>query len=471
MKNNFLYLAITLLLLLCTPLWAKRDSLVTSPASLLSSYIQIESVSGEENEAAYFISKVCRDAGLIVEYISDHPGAVNFCASLYPLSERRPNILFHTHIDVVPAGDFEGWSYPPFGGVVDKGRVWGRGSMDNKGLGIIEFFALKSFVERALYEDLPYNVTILFVSGEETGGATGSAIVVENFFETLNPYLLIGEGGAGTTELLGSITKGKPLFGISIAEKESLWLKLSWESSSAGHASIADDSNAIATMVRDLNTLINSKRPIIITDESALMMRSLGKVIGGVKGRLMQRPNSPIFKRALNFLAKKNSIVNDLFTNKITLSSFGANSTAINQSSAYECAYLDTRALPGVLTEDIVDFIAHSIKNPDIKIEPLSEIQHSKGTVPEYFFNLMASAIKEEFEGASVIPMLLPASTDNNFYRSKGIPVYGINPMLVTEDQLNSIHNFDEFIKIEDLESGIRVFKRFIESVQRGATP
>ena len=41
------------------------------------------------------------------------------------------------HLDVVPAGD--GWTHDPFGGEIDETnrRIWGRGTMDDKGPAII----------------------------------------------------------------------------------------------------------------------------------------------------------------------------------------------------------------------------------------------------------------------------------------------------------------------------------------------
>lgn len=45
------------------------------------------------------------------------------------------------HLDVVPAGG--GWTKPPFRGLVENGRIWGRGAMDDKGPAVAALFALK----------------------------------------------------------------------------------------------------------------------------------------------------------------------------------------------------------------------------------------------------------------------------------------------------------------------------------------
>lgn len=49
------------------------------------------------------------------------------------------------HLDVVPAGD--GWTHPPFGGVVAGGRLYGRGSIDNKGPAVACLHAMAALRE------------------------------------------------------------------------------------------------------------------------------------------------------------------------------------------------------------------------------------------------------------------------------------------------------------------------------------
>lgn len=46
------------------------------------------------------------------------------------------------HLDVVPAGN--GWTHPPFGGEIADGKIYGRGTMDDKGPAVTCLYALKA---------------------------------------------------------------------------------------------------------------------------------------------------------------------------------------------------------------------------------------------------------------------------------------------------------------------------------------
>lgn len=69
------------------------------------------------------------------------------------------------HLDVVPAGD--GWSFDPWGGEIRGDRIFGRGTMDDKGPSIAAMFALKALQESGL--PIRRRIRILFGCNEETG--------------------------------------------------------------------------------------------------------------------------------------------------------------------------------------------------------------------------------------------------------------------------------------------------------------
>jgi len=153
---------------------------------LFSQLLQFRSVQGKEKEAVDFLYRKCNKAGLATQVFLDKDSFMNFTASLYPLSVQKPNIVFLCHLDVVPANDSAQWKHPPFAGEISNDTLWGRGCLDMKAIGAMEFYALKSFLPESRKRDLPYNITLLFVSDEESGGVHGAKFMTEQHLKTLN---------------------------------------------------------------------------------------------------------------------------------------------------------------------------------------------------------------------------------------------------------------------------------------------
>ncbi|GAV21730.1 dipeptidase PepV [Carboxydothermus pertinax] len=71
------------------------------------------------------------------------------------------------HLDVVPEGD--GWSYDPYGGVIVNNRIYGRGTIDNKGPAVACLYALKAIKDLNL--PISKRVRIIYGLNEESGWA------------------------------------------------------------------------------------------------------------------------------------------------------------------------------------------------------------------------------------------------------------------------------------------------------------
>lgn len=165
---------------------------------ILGELLRIRSVPGKEKPAGDYLLNISKQMGFSTRVFTESDSAFNFSLSLYPLSSNKPNIIFLCHIDVVPVTDSIGWRYPPFSGRLVNDTIWGRGCMDMKGAGLMQLMAVHPFIKTAAQKDLPYNVSVLFVSGEESGGKNGAGIIVEKYLAELNPSVVIGEGGGGS---------------------------------------------------------------------------------------------------------------------------------------------------------------------------------------------------------------------------------------------------------------------------------
>lgn len=69
------------------------------------------------------------------------------------------------HVDVVPAGSLEQWHYPAFDPVVQDGRLYGRGTQDDKGPTLAALFAVKALLDAGV--SLNRRVRFIFGTDEE----------------------------------------------------------------------------------------------------------------------------------------------------------------------------------------------------------------------------------------------------------------------------------------------------------------
>ncbi|MEZ5893943.1 MAG: succinyl-diaminopimelate desuccinylase [Parvularculaceae bacterium] len=87
-----------------------------------------------------------------------------------------PHFCYAGHTDVVPTGDADEWSEPPFAAHVKDGKLWGRGASDMKG-GIAAFLVAAS---RALKAGTVKGTLSLIITGdEEAVGVNGTVKVLK----------------------------------------------------------------------------------------------------------------------------------------------------------------------------------------------------------------------------------------------------------------------------------------------------
>ena len=121
-------------------------------------------------------------------------GQVGWCE--YGEGEEMVAVL--GHLDVVPAGD--GWSFDPWGGEIKNGRIFGRGTMDDKGPSVAALYALAALRDSGL--PIRKRIRVLFGCNEETGSqdmkyylAHGGEVPVMGFTPDAEYPVINGEKG------------------------------------------------------------------------------------------------------------------------------------------------------------------------------------------------------------------------------------------------------------------------------------
>lgn len=138
--------------------------------TVLKDLISIPSVKAEPVGNAPFGKEIARaleyvlawgeKQGFSVKNLSGYAGHME-----YGEGEETVGVL--VHVDVVPAGD--GWTYGPFSGTIAEGRIYGRGTVDDKGPAVAVMYALKALKEAQVR--LKRKIRIIFGCDEESGWA------------------------------------------------------------------------------------------------------------------------------------------------------------------------------------------------------------------------------------------------------------------------------------------------------------
>ncbi len=146
-----------------------RDELI----SLTQKLVQIPSVPDEEtgtteHEVAVFVEEWIREnLGIdpIVEEVT--PGRENVIATLEFNGTRGTGktLMLEGHMDVVSAGDFSKWKHGPFSGVIEEGKLYGRGSCDMKAGLAVNLITAKALVKSGV--NLKGKLRLGFVCDEE----------------------------------------------------------------------------------------------------------------------------------------------------------------------------------------------------------------------------------------------------------------------------------------------------------------
>jgi len=138
----------------------------------LDALIRIPSVSADPAAAAdvrrsaMLTASLFRAAGAAdVEILDDVEGGQPAVVATYPAPAGMPTVLLYAHHDVQPTGDPAAWATAPFEPDERDGRLYGRGSSDDKAGVAAHLAALRAFGGRP-----PVGVTV-FVEGEEEIGS------------------------------------------------------------------------------------------------------------------------------------------------------------------------------------------------------------------------------------------------------------------------------------------------------------
>jgi acetylornithine deacetylase/succinyl-diaminopimelate desuccinylase-like protein len=192
----------------------------------LFEFLRIPSVSAssehraDTRRAAEWLKDRMADAGLDVS-LHDTPGHPIVLGEWRGAGDSAPTILIYGHYDVQPPEPLDLWSSPPFEPEIRDGRIYARGSVDDKGQLFLHVNAIEAHLRSA--GSMPVNV-IVIAEGEEEVGSENLMPFVEQHADRLScDAVVISDSTmfAPSTPTIGASLRGLTYFEIRVRAAKS----------------------------------------------------------------------------------------------------------------------------------------------------------------------------------------------------------------------------------------------------------
>ena len=401
---------------------------------LLQQYVRIRSINppADTSQAAALFQSELEKNGLAPKIFKPGPGGqTSLVVRLKGRDSLKKPLLLLNHLDTVPV-DLKAWTIDPFGGIIRDGFIWGRGTLDMKGIGVEQLTALIALHNAGITPSR--DIVMISTADEETGGERGIRWMIANHYDEIDAEYVLDEGGMGSRDALA---KGKLIFGISVGDKIVCWLRLRAKGT-AGHGSqpIADNANLI---------LLDAIRKAMALPENGKqnpVVAEMQRAVGG-----------PLAQNKFNAAIQHNTI------SLTTLSAGVGSPPRANVIPSTSEATLDCRLLPGTNAEEFISDMKARINDPRVTVEIISvapDVRMSRTDTPLYA--AMRKAILKYNPGAVVMPMLVPFGTDSAYLQERGAMAYGLTPMILDAATAATMHSDQERVPVEEFKKGIRIF-------------
>ena len=423
-----------------------QHSAITADVELLQRYVRIDTQNppGNETRGAQFLAQILKQNGIESELIESAPGRGNLYARIRG-KQRGEGLLLLNHIDVVPA-PAQGWTRPPFAAKIYIDNVWGRGTLDMKGIAICQ---LEAFIDVARSGKVPErDIAFLAVADEESGSSMGMALLVEHRPDLLEGIrYALNEGGV--TETFKSEVS---YVGIEIGTKMPVNLRLrTRDRATMERTRIAlekrmtpPDPDRVLPQVREYLHDIAPHR-----HEQGQYLDDVTHTIAAGKFWLLQ----PGYRELLQNVVAPRAIQED-----------------------------DRGATMDVLMLNLPD------EDPDARIEwlrkelarygaTIDDVTSKMGPAPlsptnTPFFTLLKNEARRTMGNVTVGPQILAVSTnDSRFLRKRGIAAYGFWPFAVDFNQTQGIHGIDERVRVDWFKSGVKLTRDLLMTYAFGKLP
>lgn len=368
-------------------------------------------------------------------------------------------MLLLAHQDVVPVDpeSLDSWEHPPFTGDIADGRVWGRGTLDDKG----SLIGLMEAVEYLVGHGFQPRRTVMLGMGhdEELGGAAGAIGLAAELAERgVRLAFVLDEGGAIVDGLVPGVSGQVAVVGIT--EKGYVSVELRVEIP-GGHSSAPRAESAISALMKAVRRLERNPMPSRIEPPVKAFLEALAPH-ARMPLRLAfanPRPFERFIIKAFQGVPEAASAVRT--TAATTIIQAGEKDNVIPPMAR---AVINFRILPGDSVTGVMDHVRRTVADDRVKLSILSKAREPSNVSPidSASFETVSRTVREVFPGTIVAPYLMVAATDSRHFEGLTTNVYRFMPFRMTPGEIETIHGTNEHVRTEVLKDVVTFYARLI---------
>ncbi len=369
----------------------------------------------------------------------------------------KPSVLM-SHYDVVSVEE-DKWQKPAFGGIVEDGVLWGRGTLDTKCTLNAALNAAEALIPTGF---VPENDIYFAFGGDEEINGTGSVVIVEHFRKLgIKPELVVDEGGAVVTGVFPAVTAPCALIGI--AEKGMLNVKYSVHGG-GGHASAPAPHTPVGRLSAACVKLEKKPFKYRLTPPAAKLFDAMARQSNFLYRMIFA--NLWCFAPVLNLIAfKSGGQMNALLRTTVAFTQMeGSRGMNVIPPEAHMVS--NHRLIHGDSVDSVLKRIKKVVNDDRIQIEVINGNNPSAVSRTDCeSYTKLETVIRQTWENVLVSPYLMTACSDSRHWGELSDKVYRFSPFAVSNEERATIHGNDERIPVETVEKMVEFYIRLIKSV------
>ncbi len=364
-------------------------------------------------------------------------------------------VLLAAHLDVVPveAGTEATWQHAPFSGDIAEGYIWGRGTLDDKGIALPMLEAAEAMLAAGWQPR--HTLYLAFGGDEEIGGEHGARLIAEHLRQQgVKLDYVLDEGLAITDGFIAGLKKPAALIGI--AQKGYATFTISARGP-GGHSSVPEERNPLVMVSRAVARIADAPPRLQLTSP-------VRQMLGGIAPQM-----PPVLRVALTNLWLSETLVKSQFKAKPatramletvvspTVFRSGEKDNIIPQQASAE---INVRILPGDSVEQVRQRLNALAADPRVSItlNPGSTEPTAVSDSGSTGYRGLAGAIHAVYPDVVIAPGLVLALTDSRHYADIAANVYRFGPLRLKPEDLARIHGSNERVAVKDYADSVRFF-------------